>query len=434
MKWGLRWGDPWGRTADGSTGGLLTISTFESLAAARTWRIAWTWTGGGQRWGYRWGRRWGRTPVWFKVYVAGKLRQTTRDTSLTLTLEDSEDPVVAVVVVGPGNSDPVYDPAIAIEAVPGNRVKLTWTPPTNSDLDHFHIYTDAGDGSVDYSAPVAEVEADGSASYQWISGPLADGTYKYVVRAVDSAGNEETNTTVASVAIATWPTAPTKLAYVFDPVTDTVRLTWTGGATVNVYSNGGSGGAIDYSSAVASSVTSPWTSSALLANKTYRFGVRADNGSYEEKNLEYVEFELDGSTNEINRPNSPFALEVTPAAGGTFTVTGRYDPRRAVVKGRTPPAVSAVRIYHDNGTGTMDWITQLGTATLTLGANGIYYFRYTTAAYGHGTTVTFGARAVTSGGTTDSNLLTDSAVADATAPSPPTALAGSAVRDTRGDR
>jgi len=435
VKWGSRWGDAWGRVEAGSTGSLLSITALEAETSAGrgAYRLAWSWTGGGQKWGFRWGRRWGRAPVWFKVYVNGKLRGTTRESEYRFQLAEDEDPRVSVVVVGPENGDPEYDPSIEITAVPGNRVKLTWTPPTNSDLDHFHVYYDAGSGTVSYTTPLAEVDADGSASYSWTSAPLADGTYKFVVRSVDSAGNADTNTTTVSVTIASWPAAPTSLAYSYSAATKKVTLTWSGGATVNVYSNSGSG-SISYAAAEASGVTSPWTSGVLTGAATFKYGVRADNGSYEETNLAWVEFELDASEVEVNRPVSPYGLTVTPAAAGTFTVAGWVDCRRPTVNGRTPPAIASVKIHTNAGSGSVDWTNALGTATLTRGEGGQYRFTYTTGAYADKLSVTFGARAYTSGSVADDNTDTASGTADATAPSAPTALAGSAVSATESDR
>lgn len=426
--WGLRWGDPWGRTADHDSP-LLTITGCapEPAMGPGAYRVTWTWSGG-SRWGYRWGRRWGRAPVWFKLYVNGQLRVTTRETSARFTLTGAEDPRVQLVVVGPLNGDADYDPSIALEALDGNRVQLTWTAPADSDFERSRVYWDSGTGTVSYTTALAEVLSDPSASCTWVSEPLTDGTYKFVVRAVDEAGNEDTNTTSVSVVIATWPEAPSALAYDYDEDTDKVTLTWSGGATVNVYSNGGSGD-IDYTTPEASSQTSPWTSAALTGPGTFRYAVRAVSGAREEKNLSYIEFELDAAADEVLRPGEPYGLRVTPAAGGTFTVEGFYDPRRPTVNGRQAAAISTLEIYHDNGTGTMDWNSAIGTATLSA-AVGAYVFSYTTGAYAHGTSVKFGARAVSASATAGSNTDTETGVADANAPAAPTSLAGTAVLET----
>jgi len=434
MKWGTRWGDPWGNCEDSgprfSNVELRQVSSF----GQRAFRLRWTYAGG-TKWGQRWGDPWGRFRGFFKVYVNGALVSTQKETTYNFTAPDGGAVVAAVVATGPLNGDVAYDPGCT--AVPGNRVKLSWTRPVDDDgLSHFNIYTDAGDGSVDYSAPVAAVQAGTAASFEWTSGPLTDGTYKYVVRSVDLAGNEDTNTTEASQAIATWPASPTGLSYDYDPDTDKVTLTWSGGAQCNIYSNGGSGD-IDYDTPVEMGVYSGWESDALNGPATYRYAVRAYNWVYEEKNTDYVEFELDNSADEVTRPASPFGLTVEPTADGEFVVSGWFDQRRPTIRGKKPAAAAEIRVYHDNATGTMDWNTEIGTATPVLASGGQQRWSLTTdsSAYSHGDTVQFGARAATAsgaGGVLDDNTDTDNAVADDTAPGAPTGLAASAVRDAGG--
>jgi hypothetical protein len=232
------------------------------------------------------------------------------------------------------------------------------------------------------------------------------------------------------VVSASWPAAPTNLAYSYDADTDKATLTWSGGATVNVYSNAGAG-AIDYDTPEASGVSSPWTSAALTGPGTFRYGVRADNGSYEEVNLEYVEFELDSGEDLVSRPNSPYRVTVTPAAGGTFLVQAWLDPRRPAIHGTQAAAATGGRAYHDNGTGTMDWVTPIATVAVGVGPGLVYQAAYTTGAYGHGTTVLFGARAAASAVVED-NEKTVSAVADAEAPPAPASLAVTAAGDPWG--
>jgi|GEM_PF-6516436 len=433
MKWGNRWGDPWGDCED--TGPRFSAVALKEVPAfgPRAYRLSWTYSGP-TKWGQRWGDPWGGFRGWFKVYVNGELIATQRERSLVFTAPDEGDVVAAIVTVGPLNGDPGYDPGCT--PIPGNRVRLNWSRPTDDDdLSHFNIYTDAGDGSVDYDSPVATVQAGTAASYSWTSAPLVDGTYKYVVRSVDLVGNEDPNTDEVSQAIATWPASPTGLAYAYDPDTDKVTLTWSGGMNCNIYSNGGSGD-IDYDSPVASDQASGWESAALTGDApgTFRYAARGRNATYEEKNTAYVEFELDAAAAEVTRPGSPFGLTVAATAGAEFTVSGWYDQRRPTILGAQPAAASQVRVYHDNGTGTMDWVTPVGTASLVLAAGGQQRWSLTTSAgaYSHGQTVKFGARAATAGGVTDENTDTASAEADDTAPGAPGALAATAVRDVEG--
>lgn len=434
MKLACRLADPLGECGS-DQGGLLNVVELEAAPelGPRSYRAGWTWTGCAPLLPLPLGAELNPLPVFFKLYTNGALRATVGAgvTEHVFSLADDENPVFAVVVVGPGNGDAAYDPSFALDALPGNRIRVTFTPPADSDLDELRLYWDGGTGTVDYVTPLTVVTADGSANYIWTSAPLANGTYKLVVRAVDAAGNEDANTTVASIAIAGWPAAPTALTYAYDAEAKKVTLTFTSAAAVKVYSNGGAG-EVDYSTPVASGQTNPWLSGVLTGPGTFRFAVRADDGTFEEKNLVYVEFELDAAEVEVNRPNSPFNLAAAPAAGGAFTITGEFDPRIPAVKGRRPAAATHVHVYSDAGTGTMDWNTPVGSASFSAINASLFSFSFTSAAFSHGLPVQFGARAATAADQEDANAATASAVADAQAPAAPTGLTLAAVRDTGG--
>jgi len=434
---GMRLGDPIGAVEDVSCPLMDSVELSHQPAfGPRCYRLQWDYDAG-----FKFGDQGflgdllGGHRNFFKVYVNNQLAATQRGEQYIFTAPDGAPPSAAVVVVGPKNGDAGYDPACT--AIPGNRVKLTWSrPATDTGLAGFNIYWDSGGGTVSYTTPLATVRDDGGSSFEWTSAKLADGTYKFVVRAFDVAGNEDTNTTTAEQAIASWPDPPTGLAYEYDAETDKVTLTWAGGAQCNIYSNGGAG-EIDYDTPVEMGVYSGWESDALTGPGTFRYAVRAYNWVYEEQNTEYVEFELDADEAEVNRPLSPFGLTVAPVADAEFDVSGYFDARRPTVHGRTPPAIEEIRIYHDNATGTMDWNTEVDQVSVSPSVGGVQRFRFTTSAgaYAHGATVQFGARAATDAspdGETDENTTTASAVADDTPPSAPQSLAASAVRDIEG--
>ncbi len=280
--------------------------------------------------------------------------------------------------------------------------------------------------AIDYSTPLASTE-----DTQYKTDALDDGTYNFVVRAVDDAGNEDTNTTPVTVVIDTYPLAPTDLEYTFDDGTDKVTLTWTASPSAdidkyNIYSNGGSG-FINYSTpiAVVNSPTVTWESDAIVAAGTYNYGVRAeDAGGKEEFNSDVtVTVKIkDTPIEEIpNLPNAPVGLTLTPVAGAKIQIDWLYD----VTDQEVVPSVFS--IYYDNNTGVMDYVTPLDTVLYSTGTvQGKYLaFTFTTGALGDGLDYEFGVRAKSAAGDEEENTVTETATADSTAPNAPTGLAGS---------
>jgi len=87
--------------------------------------------------------------------------------------------------------------AISIE---DKKIKLTWSFSPSDDVGLYNIYFDNGTGVIDYKKILASVN---SKINMWISPPLNDNVvYKFGVRAVDTSGNEEKNTTVTASALA----------------------------------------------------------------------------------------------------------------------------------------------------------------------------------------------------------------------------------------
>ncbi len=279
--------------------------------------------------------------------------------------------------------------------------------------------------AIDYNTPLASTP-----DTQYKTDALDDGTYNFVVRAVDDAGNEDTNTTPVTVVIDTYPLAPTDLEYTFDDGTDKVTLTWTASPSAdidkyNIFGNGGSG-FIDYDTplAVVNSPTVTWESDAIVAAGIYNYGVRAeDAGGKEEFNSDVtVTVEIkDSPIEEVPElPNAPVGLTLTPVAGGKIQLDWQYDTLNQEV------VPVQFNIYYDNNTGVVDYVTPLNTVLYSTGtANGRYLsFTFTTGALGDGLEYIFGVRAESAAGDEEENIVTETDTADSTAPNAPTALAG----------
>ncbi len=281
-----------------------------------------------------------------------------------------------------------------------------------------------GSGTIDYGTPLANTTAT---SYK--TDALDDGTYKFGVRAVDSAGNEDTNTTFITVTIATYPLAVTDLAYTFNNTTKKVTLTWTAStssdiANYRIYSNSGSG-YISYDTIVATVAhpTATWTSGAITTAGTWNYGVRAvDSGGLEELNSDVVaSIELVGSpvSTQADLPNAPTGLEALAVSGAKIQLTWVYND---INEAATPDTFS---IYYDNGGGVVDYNNALDTVLYSTGItlNRYLTFTFTSGALTNGTTYIFGVRAK-DGSDEEANEVTVTADADSTAPNAPTALAG----------
>lgn len=109
------------------------------------------------------------------------------------------------------------------------------------------------------------------------------------------------------------------------------------------------------------------------------------------------------------RPSSPSGLSVTPAAGGRFLLRWMYDPRGE------DAAPENFRIYHDNGTGTVDYGTFVKKITYRPGR---VHYEWLSTAFSHGDRRLWAVRAVSEPQVNDGGTAQVFAFADAAAPSP----------------
>lgn len=367
--------------------------------------------------------------AWFKVFLNKVEVGVVQETETILYPPNEEQAFVEVLGVGPGNRFADY--THLLEVLDGNKVELTWSGSVSTDVDHYNVYNDNKTGTVDYGTIIAEVTHLGSAvAHSWKSDELSDGTWKWAVRTVDEAGNEETNVVTASVAINTFPDPVTDLDYTFDDGTDKVTLTWTGSVSsdideYNIYSNGGSG-FIDYATIVAtvSDPTVTWLSGAIVASGTYNYGVRAvDSSGKEELNTDkVVTVEIIGPpiTEQPIVPNAPVGLVALAIEGAKIKLTWLYDPKN---EGVEPDTFS---IYYDNATGTVDYVTPLDTVLWAARTSQGKYlsFEFTTGALVDTSTYIFGIRASASGDE-EKNTVTATDTADSTAPAAATGFGAS---------
>ncbi|MEE9293507.1 MAG: hypothetical protein V3W34_00880 [Phycisphaerae bacterium] len=118
--------------------------------------------------------------------------------------------------------------------------------------------------------------------------------------------------------------------------------------------------------------------------------------------------EFDGGGNLVGlRPNGPTEVLVLPAVGGRFLVRWVYASRLQEAE----PA--QFNVYHDAGTGTVDYQTVIAQVAY---RKGRAHYQYTSGAFGHGARRVWSVRAVTGQGVDDGNVLSAFGWADADAP------------------
>jgi hypothetical protein len=154
--------------------------------------------------------------------------------------------------------------------------------------------------------------------------------------------------------------------------------------------------------------TFPWISHDAASTYVYRLTAVCGGG---------VENAMDETTAEVRFdaagewsgpvPNSPSDLRVTPTAHGTFLVQWAYS-----IEGQqTSP--SEFRVYHDAGTGSVDFETVVASVSYRAGR---YHYSYTSDPFDHGTRVKWAVRAAAASGTEDENSHVVFGWADAAAP------------------
>lgn len=189
--------------------------------------------------------------TWFQVYANGVLVWAGTARRVVLPVPTSRTRY-EVGAVNPDEASFVQTTGVNASK-PGDRAVLQWTGGTflGASIAGFNVYSGTTPGgAVSYSNRVGYVPADqggasagygaggyggggygiGAGSYRWESPPLANGTWNFGVRPVDSAGVEGTAVTVA-VVIAAPPKPPRNLAVSsYNAGTRVATLTFEAGA------------------------------------------------------------------------------------------------------------------------------------------------------------------------------------------------------------
>ena len=360
---------------------------------------------------------------WTLIYVDRVRHGYTNQTRAQIYMRQRELHLIELFEAGFQNWDEEITVGL-LSSIPGDKVRLSWDQPSAGSPTEYRVYWDSGTGTIDYDDALAIVKDTGAASYSWTSGHLTDGTYKFAVRARNESTNEETNITYLSLTVSSVPEPATGLAYSFNDGTHELTLSWTASVSSDVagyriYSNGGSG-AIDYTTPIDSTTGTSWTYDMTGLTGHYKFGIRAyDASALEELNMDVWQSIVVDSGDLAMPPNAPSGLAGIAIADAKVRLSWRYN--------RTIPqdqlgTCSEFRVYYDNATGTMDYVTAIGTVSL----DG-RFITFDTASLTGGLTYKFGVRSATADGVEENNTVTVSVEADSTPPSAPESLSGEVV-------
>ena len=353
-------------------------------------------------------------------------------TSIVVQGERGAAPIVQVAQLGGVYTDPARFVSGYFATLINNKIKVTWNPPASiTDVEEYHVYWDNKTGTVDFTSALAVIGEDGSASYEFITDALASGTYKFVVRTVDTSGNETTNTTETSQMLTTYPNLVTSEAVVVI-AGPKVTITWAdpadiGAGSVRIFHNSGNASNLfpDYSTvqATIAAGTQTWTSG-NLADGIWVFGLRVFDATNEEPNTTVVlVVRLESAAEVSGYPAKPL-LVTQNAAAGKVDLLAIVQPIT-----RSGRATQVKFFTNDGAGGNVDYATALGAGFIALHERGsVYLATLTSAAYGE-TARKFGCRAYTAGSVVSVNADEITITPDSTAPGVPLSVTAAVVRD-----
>lgn len=205
--------------------------------------------------------------------------------------------------------------------------------------------------------------------YEIITAPLIDDTYKFKVVSQDNMGNVNEGVEVSG-------TVTKKLWYptlfrITGVVGNVVTFAWAapaGGRTPThyvIYGNGGSGYAIDRITPVAVISSGTWLASITLASGIWLFVIESRDGTGETVNNYAISQTLPVAARLPYNVNDPGDQPIYPMGVAYPEVQLKSVQLRNVSVGKCEISFLLVnvgntkyfRIYHDSGTGTINWTT-----------------------------------------------------------------------------
>ena len=175
--------------------------------------------------------------IGFQVYVDGELAEATGKPVAVLTLESGVQHHLEVLGVATHLRQ--NGQANVLNHAGGRRVRLRWAASTSEDTAGYRIYGNGGAGAVDYTEAMDEVEATAGGvrptEVEWRSGELADGIWRFGVRAMDEAGNEAASPTreTGEIEVRGLPRAVAEVTAEYDEERGAAEIRWAGSSSFN---------------------------------------------------------------------------------------------------------------------------------------------------------------------------------------------------------
>lgn len=208
----------------------------------------------------------------------------------------------------------------------------------------------------------------------FITPKMEEGLRKIAILVEDVAGNRTPAITVQQT-LDYFPNAPTSFAAVYNAGPKTVTLTWTDPtntdlSTIRIFQGKGTGVLVpDYEIEIGSVAAGVQTfTTGALTDDDYIFGIRAlDSSGNLESNVDVlvrvnvpnvaIPFKIGFESEIVDEGEDEIVLTGAPLADGKVQLEWEY------FQDKTNAAVTQFKIYTDNGTGTVDFATAIGTVT-----------------------------------------------------------------------
>lgn len=264
--------------------------------------------------------------------------------------------IIEVIETSPQNEK---ESLLNVVLEPGNRVRCTWAAV--SDTTRYELYRKLAAGS--YGNPIYKATDDRD-NYEFMDSPLTDGSYVYKLVSLDD--EDDSTEDEEPISISTVPEPPSNIAGSWNPTTHVLTLTWTASPSsdINHYAiryNNGSGAVRIDDAAEDTAATETWNIDLTGLTGDYEFLVRAvDDDSKEEQNLsQMIAIGVVAGVAQ-GRPANPDNVDAAAISGGKARISWAYFPSKesGFITGNV---AKEARIYYDNGTGTIDWGTPIGT-------------------------------------------------------------------------